>query len=147
MEELLKRNRDADLRVLVVWEPILPTDWGKPSTSVLGRIADSRAVQFWDRHHLVASELKQALCPQGAEADAACVAANLHSRNGTLWDLAILFPKQVQWTQSLPPPSFVGGPVLRVTGEVETKLGAALSGVPASFSRSEASAVSPTCCR
>jgi len=44
--------------VLVVWEPILPTDWRPPSGSTLGRIPDGRVRQFWDAKHIVSAELK-----------------------------------------------------------------------------------------
>ena len=46
---------DADskrVRVLVIWEPILATDWKAPSHSTLARIPDRRARQFWDPKHL-----------------------------------------------------------------------------------------------
>jgi hypothetical protein len=43
------------MKILVVWEPMLPTDWGAPTTPVLARISDARATQFWDKDHLVAS--------------------------------------------------------------------------------------------
>src|SRR6266699_3365578 len=51
-------HTDRKVRVLVVWEPILATDWRPPSGSTLGRIADGRARQFWDPKHVVSSELK-----------------------------------------------------------------------------------------
>ena len=58
-EEILKQVH-APIRVLVVWEPMLPTDWSRPSGMVQSRISDPRAVQFWDKNHLVAKELTAA---------------------------------------------------------------------------------------
>ena len=43
--------------MFVVWEPMLPTNWFRPSRLVQRRISDPRAVQFWDKNHLVAKEL------------------------------------------------------------------------------------------
>jgi hypothetical protein len=46
--------------VFAVWEPILPTDWSAPGTSVLARLSDHRVQQFWDPNHLMAAVLKKA---------------------------------------------------------------------------------------
>jgi hypothetical protein len=45
-EELLAHYPDKRVRVLVIWEPILTTDWKAPSRSTLARISDRRAKQF-----------------------------------------------------------------------------------------------------
>jgi len=75
------------MTILVVWEPILPTDWGAPTSPVLARISDARAVQFWDKDHLVAKALRQQLSPS----QICC------QRNGIIWDVAALYPKGTQW--------------------------------------------------
>ncbi len=53
MEKLLKEESDPNIRVFVVWEPVLPTDLGAPSTMTLKRVSDLRASQYWDKDHLV----------------------------------------------------------------------------------------------
>ena len=58
VEQILKQNHSDHLRVFVVWEPMLPTNWFRPSRLVQRRISDPRAVQFWDKNHLVAKELR-----------------------------------------------------------------------------------------
>ena len=63
--------------VFVVWEPILPTDWSKPSTSALARISDGRVRQFWDPNHTLSAVLKKAqetgtLHPSAANAKVSC---------------------------------------------------------------------------
>ena len=99
------------VRVLVVWEPMLPSDWAKPSGMVQSRVADSRVVQFWDKNHLVAGELKnqfpssQKLCCQ---------------RNGILWDVATLYPPNVEWGAAAP--AYFGGAVLDVAPDVRQNL-------------------------
>ena len=40
--------------VFAVWEPILLTDWSRPTTPALGRMSDRRVVQFWDKEHVLA---------------------------------------------------------------------------------------------
>ena len=54
MQNVLRDFDKAPLTVFVVWEPILVTDWQRPSASVLGRIPDARAIQYWDPSHLLA---------------------------------------------------------------------------------------------
>ena len=45
------------VRVFVVWEPVLPTDWTAPSTASLKRISDARAAQYWDKERLVSKSM------------------------------------------------------------------------------------------
>ncbi|HYL14279.1 MAG TPA: hypothetical protein VEV41_14650 [Terriglobales bacterium] len=101
---MLKKQIGAQpIRVLVVWEPMLPSDWSSPSGMVQSRIADSRVIQYWDKDHLVAKELHQQL----ASEPSCC------QRNGILWDLAVLYGKQSQWANSSP--VFADGPVVNAT--------------------------------
>ena len=64
---------------------MLPTDWSKPSGFVMARISDPRVVQFWDKDHLVATELQRQL----SSSQICC------QRNGIVWDVAALYPKAV----------------------------------------------------
>ncbi len=91
---------------------MLPTDWAKPSGMVQARISDSRVVQFWDKDHLVAKELKQQL----SSSQICC------QRNGIIWDVAALYPRDVYWGTSAP--VFFGGAVLDVAGDVRPHLSA-----------------------
>lgn len=98
------------MRVLVVWEPMLPTDWMKPTGRVQSRIPDPRVVQFWDEGHLVAKELQQ-------ELDSSQICCQ---RNGIVWDVAALYPKNAKWGTSSP--TFFGGAVLDMAGRVSQRL-------------------------
>ncbi len=49
MQQVLEKQRDAGIRVFVIWEPVLLTDWAAPSTASLARVPDSRVQQYWDR--------------------------------------------------------------------------------------------------
>ena len=101
--------------MLVVWEPILPTDWRPPSGSTLGRIADGRARQFWDPKHVVSSELKDraSRTPPQPKPDC-CIQKGFH------WDEAILYPAGAHWKEA--PSAFWNGPVVRVIPEVERSM-------------------------
>ncbi len=127
----MQRIQNPNIRILVVWEPILPTDWASPSSSVLSRISDRRAVQFWDKRHLLAEKLRQGLVADPAQPEPNCC-----ERRGILWDVAALYPKQMRWGSSLPPAVFLDGPVLRVKAELQKNLFALLeikSKAPADF--------------
>jgi len=97
--------------VLVVWEPIATFDWFKPSGFVLARISDQRVVQFWDKDHLVAKELRQ----QFPSSQSLCC-----QQGGILWDVAALYPDNVQWGSSAP--MFFDGTVLDVAPKLSKKL-------------------------
>jgi hypothetical protein len=46
---LLREINSQNVRVFVIWEPVLATDFVAPSTAALARIADARAAQYWER--------------------------------------------------------------------------------------------------
>ena len=100
----------ANLKVLVVWEPILPTDWSRPITPVLARISDRRAMQFWDKDHLIAKELRQHL---GETHPSCCSSA------GILWDIAAVYPQGAKWGAA---PAFIDGPVVDAAPEARTQI-------------------------
>ncbi|HET7748906.1 MAG TPA: hypothetical protein VFK81_05965 [Terriglobales bacterium] len=98
------------IRVLVVWEPILPTDWLPPSGMVQGRLADSRVIQFWDRGHLVAKALAGQL-PSSTDG---------YRSRGVLWDFVALYDKQAKWNVSQP--VLTGSPVVMQASALRAKL-------------------------
>jgi hypothetical protein len=104
--------------VLVVWEPILFTDWSPPSRSALARIADRRARQFWDPRHLVTRDLSRAATRHPALAAPSCC---LHDR--LHWDEAILYPPGSHWHDA-PAPAVWDGPVAEIIPRLEATLGA-----------------------
>jgi hypothetical protein len=85
-------------------------DWSRPGRLVKVRISDPRAVQFWDKHHLVSQELSKQLA---AEPDCC-------RREGSLWDLVALYPRHEKWATGAP--VFVGGPVVRSKDEIAARL-------------------------
>lgn len=93
--------------MLVVWEPILPTDWRAPSGSTLARMPDSRVRQFWDPNHEVSKVLSRIEKPDPGE--------RFH------WDEAIVYAPHSQWRDA-PKSLFWQGPVYRVIPGLEKAL-------------------------
>jgi hypothetical protein len=96
------------VRVFVIWEPVLPTDWTSPSTATLKRISDTRATQFWDRGRLISRSMGE------------------HDREGIVWDYVAVYQSAVLWGDHPPHALYSGGPVVRVKNEVRAALGQAL---------------------
>jgi hypothetical protein len=92
---MLNQHPDAKVKVFAVWEPILLTDWGGPTTSALRRLSDRRVSQFWDKGHALAKALAESRNP---ESKPDCCA-----RRGVLWDLLAVYPAGAAWGQRLPP--------------------------------------------
>ena len=113
----LEKHPDPKLRVLVVWEPILPTDWNSPSTSSLARIADARAKQFWDPNHVVAQKLGRKLSDNPQQTPPTCCRAG----NDFYWDDAVLYPSAVHWNDARTS-TFWNGPVVKVMPALDTAL-------------------------
>ena len=83
---------------------------------VQSRIPDSRVVQYWDKGHLVARELRQRLSSE----------PNCCQRKGILWDLAALYERQAQWGRSVP--VIAEGPVVDAAPDIEKQLGVVSGG-------------------
>jgi hypothetical protein len=101
--------------VFAVWEPILPTDWSAPGTSVLKRLNDRRVRQFWDPRHLVAAVIKKA--ETGARLHPDCC-----EHNGFLWDLMAAYAPGSRWSDSLPQPILLNGTMVKNADALEAIL-------------------------
>jgi hypothetical protein len=98
-----------------VWEPILPTDWGKPGSSALRRLGDNRVRQFWDSDHKIAALIKR------SEATGK-LRPNCCERKGLLWDLIAAYAPGAQWRDILPEPIFLDGPVVKVAADFSSAM-------------------------
>ena len=92
--------------MFAIWEPMLPTDWSAPGTSVLNRLRDRRVRQYWDSNHLAAAVLKKA-------EEAGQLHPNCCDRNGVLWDLTAAYPPGALWRETMPSPVLFDGPVVQ----------------------------------
>ena len=100
--------------MFVVWEPMLPTDWYRPNRVTLKRVSDSRAVQFWDKDHLIAAQLKEQLQRFHGTRPSCC------EDRGYLWDMAAVYPPSVKWGGAAP--TFDDGPVYRIVPTLEERM-------------------------
>ncbi len=99
--------------MLAIWEPILPTDWGAPGTSVLSRLHDRRVRQFWDPDHILAGIIKK-------EEVSGKVHPTCCGLNRILWDLTAAYAPGARWGDTLPEPVFLNGPVVQTAPELES---------------------------
>lgn len=103
-----------DVATIVVWEPVLASDVGPPTSAVIARVPDRGAVQFWDEDHQVA----EALVRGGV--------AERDDRVNVLWDWVGFYPPGTRWTVRAPQPEYQGGPVVDAIRGVRARLGKAL---------------------
>jgi hypothetical protein len=94
--------KDPNLRVFVIWEPVLSSDWGPPNGSALARMGDRRVVQFWDRPRALSEAIRAAGDQPG------------RLKGNIVWDYVAVFAPGVRWEQQYPFPAFAGAPVLDI---------------------------------
>jgi hypothetical protein len=103
------------VRVFAVWQPILITDWRRPTSSVLARLHDPRAAQYWDANHALARRMSaDARDPQPKE--------DCCRRDDILWDLAAVYPPGAKWDDKLPPAVFFNGSVVDSKDQLDRSL-------------------------
>jgi len=98
------------VRAFIVWEPVLPTDWGAPSTASLKRITDTRCAQFWDSKRLISHSLGE------------------HDRSSIVWDYVTVYSPDAVWNQVPPTPLYEGSPVVHVIDPLRDVIARALKG-------------------
>ena len=113
VDAILERHPGSRVRVFAVWEPMLPTDWGRPGTRALARLSDPRVTQVWDSNHLIAG-----LIEKGADGrrPACC------NRNGHWWDVIAAYPPASRWTDTAPVPELLNGTVVQTAPQLEAQL-------------------------
>lgn len=81
----------AGVRVFVVWEPVLTTDWVTPSPSLTGYVP--AATHFWDPDRALSASLGGA-----ARLESLAAAREVGFRmEDVLWDAALVYPPGVRW--------------------------------------------------
>lgn len=104
---LLAEFPDAQLRIQVVWEPVLKSDIAAPLTRVLGLLHDRRVTQYWDPNRVVSADLVRSVNTEPTR----------YRRKDRLppgfiaWDVIAVFAKSAHWEHDLPVPDYYGGPV------------------------------------
>ena len=110
IQEILRQFPNPRLRVFVVWEPVLATDWAPPTSGTLSRISDPRASQFWDRGRLLSGKIGH----------------DRFKSDEVVWDFVALFVPGAQWAGSFPEPKFADAPVVNATAGLRRALVAVL---------------------
>jgi hypothetical protein len=90
---VLRENGAAHVRVFIVWEPVLDTDWGRPALAQTGYVADRRALHFWDRDRKLSAALGGA-----ANLDWLAASRRIGFRmKDVVWDAALVYPPGARW--------------------------------------------------
>ena len=118
IQSALQEFPNQQLRVFVVWERVLPTDWAAPFTATLSRISDPRAIQFWDRDGFLSLKMRQAGPSDPAQADY----SNGFRMEKMIWDFVAIFPPGARWDGSVSQAEFTGAPVTNAIEEVRRHL-------------------------
>ena len=107
----MQKETGKDIRVFVVWEPVLATDWRAPSTATLRRVSDLRARQYWDEGRLLSKAMGET------------------GKKSIVWDQVLVYGRGVTWPEAAPPKAIVRvGPVVDVVDEFVDGLHEALIG-------------------
>ena len=117
VQSVLEEIQDPRIRVFAVWEPVLYTDWTAPTTSVLSRLHDRRAAQYWDRRLLLSRKIKEAVASEPAHGLGAVAA-----QSKVVWDVVMIYPKGIRWEGTFPSPAFADGPVVSVIDSFRQQL-------------------------
>ncbi|MDX2153355.1 MAG: hypothetical protein SFV54_21605 [Bryobacteraceae bacterium] len=108
-----------DVRVFVVWEPVLDSDTGPPDAKAQARVRDGRAEHFWDGKLRLSESARQTMLK-----DPAPVVGKESLVTGEIvWDFVGVFPPGVRWSGAFPAPSFKGAPVVDVIPALRTAIG------------------------
>ena len=105
LQDVIEKHSDPRIRVFVIWEPVLPTDWAAPSTVTLARAPDLRVQQYWDRGRLLSKAMGE------------------KDKTSIVWDYVAVYAPGALWQDAPPPPAFEDGPVVRVTAGLTQALG------------------------
>jgi hypothetical protein len=93
---VLQQHRDQKVQLFVVWEPVLATDWGAPSTAIMRRVSDARVQQYWDKGRLLSKAIGE------------------HDKDSAVWDWVGVYSADAAWEGAPPKPLFADGPVIDV---------------------------------
>jgi hypothetical protein len=90
---VLRKYPAEDIRVFVIWEPVLPTDWSRPDASITSNVADNRALHYWDYTHRLSGMYGDAV---NAAKLAASSTISFRMKD-VIWDAALVYPPGARW--------------------------------------------------
>lgn len=108
---------NAKVKVFVIWEPIVFSDIAIPADSVLSRVTDARAAQYYDRKHLVSKALQAQMLARGV------TGRDYFVKDEYVWDTVAVYPPGIHWEDSGgAKPDFVGAPAVEVSDRLAAYL-------------------------
>jgi hypothetical protein len=118
LDQLLAEFKDAPIKVMVVWEPVLKTDFAAPLNRVLGLLHDPRVAQHWDPERILSTDLVRSVNENPSR----------YGREEPLpadfiaWDVVAVFGRDARWDGNLPPPMHYDGPVIEAMEETRKSI-------------------------
>ena len=113
LQDVLRAHPDPKLSVLVVWEPVIWTDVGPPTTSVMARLSDARVTQFWDPGKILSRAMVETWKRQGKDL----------ADDTVVWDFVALYDPGARWDGGPPASRYHGYPVVDAIGGLRRALG------------------------
>lgn len=103
---------DADVRVLLVWSPMLARDNERTARSAAAKVTDPRVRQFLDLERHAGSALRRELFPDARAAMLETLPSDHYYRpyaeasdaGKPEWDIYLSFPAEALWTDRIPQP-------------------------------------------
>jgi hypothetical protein len=114
LEEVLAERRDAKLRAIVVWEPVIWSDVAPPLSAVLARLHDARVTQFWDPGRLLSRAMVGKWKRMGKMAGL--------DDDTIVWDWVGLYDTGERWQDGPPAPRYHGYPVVHAVADLRRNL-------------------------
>jgi len=119
LQRVIEEYPSDDLSILVVWEPVLPTDIAPPTTATLGLVHDPRAVQYWDAGRALSADIVRSMM---ASPERYGVEEQELSPDTIVWDAVAVFPAGDRWERDLPVPAFMDFPVVEAADGLRASL-------------------------
>ena len=111
MARILRELPASQIRVLVVWEPVLWSDAFRPGDRALvGKLPDERASHYWDPKKGLSAEILQSPWTKQY--------AVRGGPGGVVWDWVAAYPPGTLWEEYFPEPELQGFPVVDATDRV-----------------------------
>lgn len=123
LQDLLAEFPEAELRVQIVWEPVLLSDIAPPRTGVLGRISDPRVTQYWDPGRVLSADLVRAVNTNPAR-----YRLDEPLPSGFIaWDVVSVYGRAARWDGDPPVPLHYDGPVVEAIDATREAIRSALA--------------------
>lgn len=120
--DLLDETPRDDLRIYAVWMPVLDIDTSPPAATTTGSIPDRHVKKRWDPERTLAIEAARVV-PRSTKGPCRQLTGR-EEPEAISWDCVLVFEPGTRWEKTLPAPSYVGGPVVRVIDEVRSAIDA-----------------------